>query len=157
VNEVDATALFVTETVAGTPRQFYKLTRRERADIKRRLLAERRAKLEANLKAGAVPGESAFAELEAFDDNPPVDRLWIQHVNSEEGREEILRLALKSAPDADAVLDAMPPDSELSLVVKLCGLQLVKQSDGEQSAGETAGPNAGTAPATPGPGTVYGK
>lgn len=147
MDEVGATALYVTETIAGTARQFKKLTRRERAEVKRRLLAERKAKLEGNLKTGGIAAEAIFAELEAFDEDPPTEKLWLQFVNSDDGRGEIFAMSLTSyGADAQAIIDDIPGEMEITLVCKITGLQPVKPS-------ETTNPN----PQMPGPETVYGK
>ena len=148
---------YILRVISGKEVKFGKITARDRAKILATRKAIRKSELRTNLKEAGLSPEQAFAELEAFDDQPWGEPRFIEFANLPEGREEIVRLALSKYADnpltADEVVEAVETeDGGLGLV--MCAVANLEMKPMEQPA-----PNPTTPPtetAIPTTGATYG-
>jgi hypothetical protein len=119
---------FLMRRLNGAEVRFGKLTPRDRAEILRRLKAERKAKLVANLQTAGIDKEQVLVELESFDDSAWGQCRWLDYLNTIEGQEEVVRTAWAKHNTGDPAnaLDAIEAADGglLPLAAALCNLRL---------------------------------
>ncbi len=119
---------FLTRRIDGAEVRFGKLTPRDRVAILRRLKAERKAALIANLQSAGIGKEQVLVELENFDDCSWGQSRWLDHLNTIEGQEDAVRTAWakQNSGDPTSALDAIEAadDGLLPLAAALCNLRL---------------------------------
>jgi hypothetical protein len=120
----------------GSVLKFGLIPRSERAAIIKQLVAARRERMVENLKLAGVTGESLYAELEAFDVEPPSYSAWVQYVNSEDGQNDLhlrgLRRLNPSATQEDVDRLYLDERESLEVAVKLVGMVLKQKSAADE-------------------------
>ncbi len=139
----------ITKTIDGKEYKFAKMSVRERAAIEEKLILDKRAKIEANLKSAGVSGVDAYGELAAFDDEPQAMALFYKWFNSAKGQSEIIHNAAEKVAkgSGDAAVNAMPANGMdmIQLAADICGVNLAPVKKDEE---ETTSPNPTGNPAS---------
>jgi hypothetical protein len=128
----------ITRPIGGKDYQFKKLTPYDRVEILRKLKAQKRESLLADLKAVGAEKEEMLGELRALDEVQYGEREFIGYVNSLDGRLAIIeRSMVCGESERQEIRDAMsdPAFDPLILAAELCNLSLTAPDEayGEDS------------------------
>jgi hypothetical protein len=127
----------IVRKIAGKDATFVFLSARDRADLLREDLKQRKAahkerrdEVLANLTAAGITGEQMFAELETHADNAPstvTEQDWITFVNDPLNEQAIYSLSLKEVHGDKAEELASKARLTLGDKAKLCGLVVMTE------------------------------